>query len=182
VQAFGTDGVSKSPAIFDIEKMRAINGEHIRALSPESFVELAKPYIPAADIDYGVLCAALQPRTEVLEEIVRQVDFVAGVPLFSPNVYMNKKMKTAPDTALEALTLALEILEACECDSFNKDALFAAFKQVAENREQKVGYYLYPLQVALTGKTTAPGGGLDVCMVLGRDESINRIRKAMDWL
>ncbi|MCL1831424.1 MAG: glutamate--tRNA ligase [Oscillospiraceae bacterium] len=180
VSAFGTAGISKSPAIFDAEKMRAINAEHIRRLSLESFVALAKPYVPQADIDYNVLCAALQPRTEVLGDITAQVDFIAGVGQYSPNVYMNKKMKTAPDTALEALSEALTVLT--DTATFSKDDLFEAFKAVATANERKVGWYLYPLQVALTGKTTAPGGGLDVCVMFGRDESIKRVKEAMELL
>jgi glutamyl-tRNA synthetase len=178
-QAFGADGISKSPAIFDIEKMRAINAEHIRRLSPEDFQTLAKPYIGDFPIDYDILCAALQPRTEVLTDITEQVDFVAGVGQYSPNVYANKKMKTGPETALEALKVVLETLESVD---FVKDTIFESLKAVAEQNEKKVGYYLYPLQVALSGKTTVPGGGLDVCIMLGKQEAINRVEKAIELL
>jgi len=180
VQAFGTDGISKSPAIFDETKMRAINSEHIRRLSPGKFKQAALPYIPKADINYDILCAALQPRTEVLTDIPPQVDFIVQTAQYSPNVYANKKMKTGPETALEALKAALVILESTT--DFTKDSLLAAFKETAEKNEKKVGYYLYPLQVALTGKTTSPGGGLDICIMFGQKESINRVKKAIEQL
>jgi glutamyl-tRNA synthetase len=179
IAAFETQGISKSPAIFDEAKMRAINAEHIRRLSPEEFTRIAKAYIPEANIDYGVLCAALQPRTEVLADVPEQVDFVAGVAQYSPNVYMNKKMKTAPDTALEALQAVLRVLESSE---FTKDAIFEELKSVAEQHERKVGWYLYPLQVALSGKTAVPGGGLDMCIMFGKDESVKRVKDAMELL
>jgi glutamyl-tRNA synthetase len=179
VAAFSTDGISKSPAIFDSEKLRAINAEHIRRLPPEEFKVLAAAYLPKADIDYDILCAALQPRTEVLTDITGQVDFIEKVAQYSPNVYANKKMKTDPSNALESLKIVLQTLETTD---FTKDAIFESLKSTAESNERKVGFYLYPLQVALSGKTTVPGGGLDVCIMLGREESINRVKKAIELL
>jgi glutamyl-tRNA synthetase len=179
IGAFGTDGVSKSPAIFDEAKMRAINAEHIRRLTLAEFKETAMPFLPKAEIDYDILCSALQPRTEVLSDITAQVDFISGVAQYSPNVYANKKMKTGPETALEALKIVLKTLESVE---FNKDVIFESLKQTAEADERKVGFYLYPLQVALSGKTTVPGGGLDVCIMLGREESLNRVKAAIALL
>jgi glutamyl-tRNA synthetase len=179
IQAFGTDGISKSPAIFDEQKMRAINAEHIRRLSAEDFRDLAKKYIPRADIDYDILCSALQPRTEVMTDITPQVDFIEKVAQYSPNVYANKKMKTGPETALEALEVVLHVLETGD---FVKDTIFTTLKEIAEKNEKKVGYYLYPLQVALSGKTTVPGGGLDVCIMFGKDEAIKRVKNAIELL
>jgi glutamyl-tRNA synthetase len=184
VKAFSTDGISKSPAIFDEEKMRAINAEHIRRLPPEEFKKIACEFIPKADINYDILCAALQPRVEILSEIPGQVDFIKKVAQYSPDIYANKKMKTGPETALEALQKALQILQAADFNSAAtiKDDLFAEFKKAAEESEKKAGFYLYPLQVALTGKTAAPGGGLDICVMFGQEESIKRVKEAMDLL
>jgi glutamyl-tRNA synthetase len=178
VDAFDLSGVSKSPAIFDEVKMRAINAHYIRALPPEKFTELAKPYIPKADIDYGVLCAALQQRTEVIADIAPQVDFIEQARDYDAGLYENKKMKTSPETALQALNAANEILGNFSSD-FSRGGVYDAFKETAEKSERKIGWYLYPLQVALTGKPTAPGGGLDICAVLGRDESLKRIKRAI---
>ena len=179
IEAFGADGISKSPAIFDLEKMRAINAEHIRRLSPEDFREIAKPYIGDFPIDYNILCAALQPRTEVLTDITEQVDFISKVAQYSPNVYANKKMKTGPESAMGALKTTLEVLENTD---FDKDTIFNKLKEIAEANEKKVGFYLYPLQVALSGKTTVPGGGLDVCMMFGKEESVKRVKAAIELL
>ena len=179
-RAFGTDGISKSPAIFDSEKMRAINAEHIRRLSPEQFKEAAIPYIGDHPVNYDILCAALQPRTEVLSDITAQVDFLKEPCAYTPELYYNKKMKTSPDTARSALNEALGVLKSTE--SFTKDELYSAFKLLAEENAQKPGYYLYPLQIALTGKPAAPGGGLDICVMFGKEESMNRIGKAIEEL
>jgi glutamyl-tRNA synthetase len=184
VQAFGTDGISKSPAIFDEEKMRAINAEHIRRLPPEEFQKMVTEYLPPrAACPHGfradILCAALQPRTEVLTDITQQVDFVEKVAQYSPNVYANKKMRTGPETALEALKTVLEVLETNE---FVKENIFNSLKEIAEKNERKVGFYLYPLQVALSGKAAVPGGGLDICIMFGREESVKRVKKAIELL
>jgi glutamyl-tRNA synthetase len=176
---FGSDGISKSPAIFDEEKMRAINAHYIRELPQEKFKQSAREFIPDANIDYDILCAALQPRTEILSDITPQVDFIEKVAQYSPNVYANKKMKTGPETALQALQVVLSTLENVE---FNKDVIFNSLKEIAEKNEKKVGFYLYPLQVALSGKTAVPGGGLDVCMMFGKDESVKRIKAAIELL
>lgn len=180
---FDTAGISKSPAIFDIEKMRAINAEHIRALSPEQFKQVAMPFIPQGgnnNIDYDILLAALHPRTEVLTDITPQVDFLEKPCDYSPELYNNKKMKTSPDTAKDALSEVLRVLETTE--SFTKSELYSAFKELAEKNEKKAGYYLYPLQVALTGKSAAPGGGLDICVMFKKEESVNRVKKAIEKL
>jgi glutamyl-tRNA synthetase len=179
VATFSVDGLSKAPAIFDEQKMRAINAEHIRRLPPEEFKELVMPLLPKFDIDYNILCAALQPRTEILSDISAQVDFIESVPQYSPNIYANKKMKTGPETAHNALVNVLRVLTTAV---FGKETIFNALKQVAETNEHKVGYYLYPLQVALTGKTTAPGGGLDLCIMFGQEESIRRVQEALKLL
>ncbi|MCL1789043.1 MAG: glutamate--tRNA ligase [Oscillospiraceae bacterium] len=179
-EIFGTDGISKSPAIFDIEKMRAINAEHIRRLSSDEFKKVAVPYIGNYPINYDILCAALQPRTEVLSEITPQADFLEKPCEYTPDLYFNKKMKTSPETARDSLEKAVKVLESTE--SFTKDDLYAKFKETAEQNAQKPGFYLYPLQVALTGKPAAPGGGLDICVMFGKEESVNRIRKAIDLL
>ena len=182
VAAFDADGISKSPAIFDIEKMRAINAEHIRRLSLDMFKTHALPYVMYylndndIWVDYDTLCKALQPRCEVLTDIKSQIDFIPAPLPYEPALYANKKMKTSVETAKDALTAALDIVSSCD---FNKDTLYAAFKELADRTERKPGFYLYPLQVALTGKPSVPGGGLDICIVLGREVSVARINAAI---
>jgi len=175
-KVFNLDGISKSPAIFDEVKMRAINAHYIRNLSPEKFKILALPFIANPPKDVDVLCAALQQRTEVLTDITAQVNFVENVCEYELDLYNNKKMKTTPDTALSALEQTLAILRETE---FIRDEIFEAFKDAAEILERKAGYFLYPLQVALTGKSAVPGGGLDVLIMLGRDEATKRINSAI---
>jgi glutamyl-tRNA synthetase len=183
VEAFDLNGISKSPAIFDEVKMRAINAQYIRNLAPEIFKELAMPFIcrgaQCASVNYDILCAALQPRTELFTDIIPQVGFIEKPCDYELDLYNNKKMKTTPETALAALVEAIGTLEK---HNFNRDEIFAAFKTLADGAEVKVGYFLYPLQVALTGKASAPGGGLDICIMLGKAETIKRIKSAIERL
>ena len=177
---FDESGISKSPAIFDPLKLRAINAEYIRRLSPEQFRKMADPWIDQAvhrPIDRDLLCANLQPRCEVLGEIPEQLDFFDAVLPFGPELYANKKQKTTPETAKTALEALKPVLEGL--DSWNKDAIFEACKTLAEQMEVKNGWLLYPLGIALSGKQRTPGGGTDLAAMLGREETLARLNAAL---
>ena len=177
---FDESGISKSPAIFDPLKLRAINAEYIRRLTPEQFRRAADPWIDQAvhrPIDRDLLCQNLQPRCEVLGEIPEQLDFFDAVLPFGPEMYANKKQKTTPDTAKTALEALKPVLEGLE--SWNKDAIFEACKALAEKMEVKNGWLLYPLGIALSGKQRTPGGGTDLAAMLGREETLARLNAAL---
>ncbi len=177
VQEFDISGLSKSPAIFDIKKMTAINAEHLRRLSPERFKEIAMPYIRQTvkreDIDVDVLLAALQPRVELLTDIPEKVDFIDALPEYSNDLYFNKKMKTTPETSLEALGILKGVLEGVT--DWNAESIHAAVFADIESRGVKNGFMLWPLRTALSGKAMTPGGGIELAAVLGRDETLRRI-------
>ena len=183
VKIFDESGISKSPAIFDPLKLRAINGVYIRRLSPEAFRKMADPWIDQAvhvQIDRDLLCANLQPRCEVLSEIPEQLDFFDAPLPFGPELYANKKQKTTPDTAREALNALLPVLEGLA--DWNKDAIFDACKTKAEEMGVKNGWLLYPLGIALSGKQRTPGGGTDLAAMMGREETLSRLRAALATL
>ena len=172
--------ISKSPAIFDPLKLRAINAAYIRALAPEEFRRLADPFIDTAvhrDIDRDLLCANLQPRCEVLEDIPPQLDFVDAVLPFDLEMYRNKKQKTTPETAQQALEALLPLLE--NQQDWNRDAIFDACRDKAAELGVKNGWLLYPLGIALSGKARTPGGGTDLAAMLGREETLARLRAAL---
>ena len=180
VKIFDESGISKSPAIFDPLKLRALNAAYIRRLSPEEFRKMADPWIDQAvhvEIDRDLLCANLQPRCEVLGEIPEQLDFFDAPLPFGPEMYANKKQKTTPDTARQALSALLPVLE--NLPDWNKDAIFEACKAKAEEMEVKNGWLLYPLGIALSGKQRTPGGGTDLAAMMGREETLTRLRAAL---
>ena len=183
VKIWSPDGISKSPAIFDPLKLRAINAEYIRRLSPEEFQKKAEPWIDKAvhtSIDKKLLCANLQPRCEVLGEIPEQLDFFDAMPEYDVSMYANKKQKTTPETAKEALEALLPVLENADFD--NRDAVFDACKAKAEELGKKNGWLLYPLGIALSGKQRTPGGGTDLACMMGRETTLARVKAAIEKL
>lgn len=180
---FSIDGISKSPAIFDDKKLKAINGEYIRKLSDEKFLEYAKPYIESvckSDVNMDLLCEMLKPRTEIFTDIPEQIDFIDELPDYDNELYFHKKMKTNEENSLEALKETLPVIESVGDWSMEgiHDALFALIAKL----EIKNGRILWPLRVALSGKKFTPGGGIEICLLLGKEKSIERIKKGIEKL
>ena len=177
-------GISKSPAIFDGQKLRYINGEYIRALSPEQFYERALPWmrqtVKSVTADLRALAGVLQARCEVLSDIPEQVDFIDTVPEYDLALYTNKKMKTTPETSLAALRETLPVLEGLA--DFTAEAIHTALFERIAQLEVKNGWLLFPLRVAVSGKQFTPGGGIELCAILGKEESIRRVKAAIQKL
>lgn len=166
-------------------QLRAINAEYIRRLSPEEFQKKAEPWIDKAvhtSIDKKLLCANLQPRCEVLGEIPEQLDFFDAMPEYDVSMYANKKQKTTPETAKEALEALLPVLSDEALDFGNRDAVFDACKAKAEELGKKNGWLLYPLGIALSGKQRTPGGGTDLACMMGRETTLARVKAAIEKL
>ena len=183
-KAFEISGISKSPAIFDDKKLRAINGAYVHKMDPAEFAKAAEPYIretvKRTDIDMALLCSVLQNRTEVFSDIPEQVDFIDAMPEYDLEMYRHKKMKTTPETALDALKETLPVLEGVsEWDVEHiHEALFAKIADLGV----KNGWMLWPLRTAVSGKQFTPGGGVELCAILGKEDTLARIRKAIDAL
>lgn len=180
IQEFSVDGISRSPSIFDPEKLAYINGEYIRALPLEHFVELAKPFIKQvikSDINYEVICAALQPRTEILSDIPEKLTFIDQMPEYELTLYENKKMKTDAATALDALRLMLPELESQS--DYSLEALHTSLFALIEKTGCKNGYMLWPLRVALSGLPMTPGGGIELAATIGKVKTVERVRAAI---
>ncbi|MCD7804291.1 MAG: glutamate--tRNA ligase [Oscillospiraceae bacterium] len=185
IEEFEIDGLSKSPAIFDPLKLRAINGEYIRALTPEKFAEYAEPYIRSVvkkDVDIAKIAALLQNRTEVFSEIPEQVDFIDEMPDYDLALYENKKMKTNRETAVDALTKALPVLEAIPESEWNFQNLHDKLFELIAQMGVKNGYVLWSLRVAISGKQFTPGGAFEIAEIIGKDETIARINRSMEML
>ncbi len=186
IKEFSIDGISKSPAIFDAMKLKAINGVYIRKLAPEKFKELAVPYIRQTckreDIDLDILCSTLQPRAELFTDIPEQVDFIDALPEYDIALYTHKKMKTNPENALDALQRVLPVLEAIPAEDFNHDRIHEDLFKLIEEMGVKNGIVLWPIRVAVSGKQFTPGGGIELCAILGKDDTIARIKKGIEKL
>ncbi|MDE6733444.1 MAG: glutamate--tRNA ligase, partial [Oscillospiraceae bacterium] len=182
IEAFDLSGISKSPAIFDPAKLKAINAHYVRALPVEEFTKIATPYIRQTckreDIDISLLCGVLQPRCELFTDIPEQVDFIDKLPEYSLELYINKKMKTTLETSLDALQKLLPVLEGLE--SFTQDGVHDALFKLIEELGVKNGVVLFPLRVALSGKQFTPGGGVELSIILGKQDSLSRIKKGIE--
>lgn len=186
VKEFDISGISKSPAIFDPVKMTAINAEWLRRISHEEFKELALPYIRQTckreDIDLDVLVKVLQPRTELLSDIPEKVDFIDELREYSNDLFFNKKMKTNAETALPALQAVLPVLENISESDWTEENIHSAVFEEIEKLGVKNGWVLLPMRAALSGKAMTPGGGIELAAILGKSDSIARIKKALEQL
>lgn len=186
VKEFDISGISKSPAIFDPVKMTAINAEWLRRIPHEEFKALALPYIRQTckreDIDLDVLVKVLQPRTELLTDIPEKVDFIDELREYSNDLFFNKKMKTNAETSLPALQAVLPVLESISESDWTEENIHAAVFAEIEKLGVKNGWILLPMRAALSGKAMTPGGGIELAAILGKSDSISRIKKALEQL
>ena len=184
VDAFDIKGISKSPAIFDEKKLAWLNGEYIRELTPEKFHEDALPYykgvITNPEIDLKAVSELWQPRCERLSDIPEQVDFFDKLPEYDRELYTHKKMKTNPENSLEALKEVLPVLEGI--DDWTKENIHDRLIELVQKLELKNGRILWPVRVAVSGKAFTPGGGVELAAILGKKETIERIKKGIELL
>lgn len=184
INEFSIDGLSKSPAIFDPVKLKAINGAYIRKLDKADFMEKALPYIKQTvkreDIDFSLLSEVLQPRTEIFTDIPEQVDFIDNLPEYDIAMYCHKKMKTNEETSLVALKEALPVLE--NISDWTVDNIHEALFGLVEKLGVKNGYILWPVRTAVSGKQFTPGGAVEMCYILGKEDTIERIKKGIEKL
>ena len=183
VEAFDYHHMSKSPAVFDINKLKWMNGEYLKAMDFDKFYELAEPYIKKVitkDYDLKKIASLIKSRIEILPDIKDQIDFFEAVPEYDTAMYCHKKMKTNEETSLEVLKEILPRLEAW--DDYSNDALFGLLKGFAEEKGYKNGYVMWPVRTAVSGKQNTPGGATEIMEVLGKEESLKRIRKGIEML
>ena len=183
VEAFDYHHMSKSPAVFDINKLKWMNGEYLKAMDFDKFYELAEPYIKKVitkDYDLKKIASLIKSRIEILPDIKDQIDFFEAVPEYDTAMYCRKKMKTNEETSLEVLKEILPRLEVW--DDYSNDALFGLLKGFAEEKGYKNGYVMWPVRTAVSGKQNTPGGATEIMEVLGKAESVERIKNAIELL
>ena len=184
VDAFDITGISKSPAIFDLEKLKYFNSTYIKDLSPEDFLAAATPYLQEGiknpSIDLSLVAPLVQTRLDTLTEIPPMVDFFDTLPAYSNDLYTHKKMKTNPENSLEALQLVLPVFQAM--DAWTYDNIHDALIHLAEENSLKNGRIMWPVRVAVSGKPTTPGGAVELCQILGKEETLRRLEAGIAQL
>ena len=178
-EVFEIGGISKSPAIFDIAKLNHFNSEYIRAMPPERFAETARPYIRQAiknaAIDTDAVASILQNRLEKLSDIPEKIDFFDSLPEYSTELFIHKKSKTDENVSLNMLNAALaEIRQNAEMQ-WTTEKIHDLFITLAEKLGVKNATLMWPVRIAISGKSVTPGGAIEICQILGRDETLRRI-------
>lgn len=183
IQEFDFHNISKSPAVFDMTKLKWMNSEYMKAMEFDRFYEMAEPYIRKVikkDLDLRKIAAMVKTRIEVFPDIENHIDFFQELPEYDCSMYFNKKMKTDSQTSLSLLQEILPILEAQE--DYSNDALYAALSAFVSEKGYKTGYVMWPIRTAVSGKQMTPAGATEIMEVLGKEESLNRIRKGIELL
>lgn len=183
IQVFDYRKINKAPAIFDIEKLKWMNGEYIRKLSLDEFHEIAMPYYKETlkkEYDYKKISELLHTRTEVLTDIPSQLDFFDELPEYSIDMYVHKKMKTNYEISINSLEKALPVLKSLEV--WNVDTIRDSISKLIEEMSIKNGPMLWPIRTAVSGKSFTPGGAYEIAEILGKDETIRRIKIGIDKL
>lgn len=184
IEEFDVDGISKSPAIFDEAKMRWLNGEYLKAMTPDEFYKVSLPYILKSKAggkfnDYEI-SRLMQTRVDVLSEIPEKIDFLVDFDEYDVNMYVHQKMKVDFNVAKRALKVASIALAGL--DDWTEDAIKEAMKSSAEANGMKGGQVMFSVRVALTGQPSTPGGAVEMAVVLGKEESLRRLQFSMDYL
>lgn len=177
IKEFDYHRISKSPAVFDIVKLRWMNGEYIKAMNFDTYYETAKPYIDEvvkSEVDKRKLAEWVKTRIEVFPDIKELIDFVDELPEYDIEMYTHKKMKTNAESSLLVLKDILPILE--EQEDFSNDALYTRLLKYVEEKGYKNGYVLWPVRTAVSGKQMTPAGATELMELLGKEETIKRIK------
>lgn len=183
VEAFDYRNMSKSPAVFDMQKLRWMNGEYIKAMDFDKFYERALPYIQSVlkrEMDFKKIAQMVKTRIEVFPDIPELIDFLQEVPQYDVSMYTHKKMKTNQETSLAVLKEVLPVLEAQE--DYSNDALYETLIGFVKEKGYKNGYVMWPIRTAVSGKQMTPGGATELMELLGKEESLSRIQAAIEKL
>ena len=183
VQVFDYHHINKSPAVFDIAKLRWMNGEYIKKMDADEFYERALPYMKEVlkkDYNFKKIAGMVQTRIETFPDIPALIDFFEEVPEYDSAMYCHKKMKTNEETSLTVLKEVLPVLE--EQEDYTNDPLFASLSAFVKEKGYKNGYVMWPLRTAVSGKQSTPGGATELMEVLGKEESLKRIRAGIEKL
>ena len=183
VNAFDITGISKSPAIFDRAKLDHFNAVYLRSMAPEAFAKAAEPYIRQTvkgNFDVAAIAGLLQARCEKLTEIPEKVDFFDTCPDYGVEFFTNKKSKTNPEVCKTMLEAAIPMLEALP--QWTDETIHDGLVALAETLGVKNATLMWPVRIAAAGKLVTPGGAVEICRILGRDETLRRLRAGLEKL
>jgi glutamyl-tRNA synthetase len=180
-EVFDLKGLSKAPAIFNTEKLVWFNHEYISRMPLDKYTEMAAPWfdkvLAGKDMDYPFLAGLMHTRTEVFDRVPDMVRFLVELPEYDIEIFSHKKMKTDPEISLKVLNLALPALEALP--AFTEEAVKEALMGLAAKHELKTGQVMWPVRIAISGQASTPGGATEIAYLLGKEETLRRIRQGI---
>lgn len=183
-EIFDLKGISKSPAIFDIEKLKYFNAEYIRAMSAEDFAKVAEPFIRQAvknpAIDPSAIAALLQQRTEVLTDIAPKLDFFDELPEYDAELFVHQKSKSTLESAKTVLEQIIPMF--AEITEWKDEEILSAMTKLTEAMGVKKSVVMWPVRIGAAGKAVTPGGAVEICRILGKDETLRRLGVALKKL
>lgn len=177
VKSFDYKRISKSPAVFDMGKLRWMNSEYIKAMDFERYYKRALPFLRETirrNLDLRRIAEMVKSRIEIFPDIPQQVDFFEALPEYSTELYENRKTKNDTENSLKLLQEVLPLLEKQE--DFSNDALFSLLSAFGKERGYKTGFIMWPIRIALSGRKMTPAGATEILSVLGKEESLSRLR------
>ena len=175
IEAFDINGISKSPSVFDYDKLEWMNAEYIKAMSSEEFNENAKPYYDRLGIkeeNYALLEEMLKPRITRFTQIEEKLEFLKELADYDLSLYEHKKSKSTRETSVEALEAAIPLLEGC---NWERDAITEVLMDLAASKEVKNALIMWPVRIAAAGVAVTPGGCSEVLILLGKEEALRRL-------
>ncbi len=183
-EIFSVGGLNKAPAVFDYDKLKWMNGEYLKALAPEEFARLARPFAKvdgtAMESTYGKIAALLHQRTGILSEIPEKIAFLLELSPYQPEMFSNKKSKSNPEIALQILEEIIPEFAALE--QWDNDSLVALLSDYAARKEMKIALPMWGVRIAVAGQTVTPGGATEIMDILGKEESLRRLNCAVEFL
>ena len=183
IREFDYTRINKSPAVFDMVKLRWMNGEYLKAMDFDKFYELALPYIKEVitkDLDLKKIAELVKTRIEVLPDLKEHIDFFEELPDYDIAMYTHKKMKTTSESSLEVLRDLLPLLEAS--NDYSREGVEAVLMGYIQDKGIKNGQGLWPIRTAVSGKQMTPGGAYEIMEILGKEESLRRVRIGIEKL
>ena len=186
IEAFSLEGLSKSPAVFDYDKLGWMSGEYFKAMTDAAFAEAARPYageLPASvEAQWDAMARLLRTRVTRLSDVRAEIEFFVNLPPFDASLYENKRNKVTPTAAAELLPELIGILDALDGDHWENDLLYALLEECIEREGWKKGTVMWVLRIAAAGQKVTPGGATEILAILGKEESLRRLREAQRQL
>ena len=180
---FELDGLSKSPAVFDYDKLGWINGEYFKAMSDEEFAKRAREFVgdlpDYLEKNWQMVAALLKTRVQRFSDVKEEIDFLVEMPAFDANLYNNKRNKVNPEKAAELMPKLVELLEGVSEDDWHNDSLYAKLEEYIAAQELKKGLVMWVLRIGVAGKSVTPGGATEILSILGKKNSLARLQKSL---